>query len=199
MLTPFQLPRLTNPKQYEGLYAVHFPHGVSVGYTLEEIQTLQTEPEYADVRVYRIHRVDDHGNIELAGVSPRDLAAEDTILFASADPKRATRDFAALQQHAASHPLPSPARLELIDLPDQNHPHAVSLTYPRAAGPAVTTWLQSANFTPGETAIGGAEAKNLRRQAPADPIASANLPSQSQHSSRTREQVLACVHDPLQR
>jgi len=199
MSIPFQMPRLGDPQRYVGLYVIHFPHGVSVGYTREEVAILLAEPQYRDVSAYRIHRCDDAGCIELAGVTPRDFVGDEWMIFASRDDDDAARDFARIRQCALSTPAPCPVRAELIDLANLDPPHAVCLVYARSASTMVSSWLLAIGFRGGDRVFGGQEAAELRNAATTDPIASAALPAASQYASRTRQQLLARVSEPLQR
>jgi hypothetical protein len=199
MATPLQLPPLRDPQRYAGLYAVQFAHGVAVGYTFDEVAIVLAEQAYCECPVYRIHRIDAAGRVELAGISARDLAGDECMIFASRDAAQASGDFAALRRLAAEDPLPCGVRIELIDLADLDPPHAVCLLYTKSASTMVAEWLLRAGFGGGDQVIGGAEATGIRRAASTVPIASSVLAARIAHAPRTREQVLASVHEPLQR
>lgn len=199
MSIPFQLPRLGDPQRYVGLYVIQFAHGVSVGYTREEVAILLAEPQYRDASAFRIHRCDDAGCIELAGVSPRDFVADEWMIFASRDADDAVRGFAHIRQCALRTPAPCPVRAELIDLDNLDPPHAVCLIYARSASTMVSSWLLAIGFRGGERVFGGQEAAELRNTATTDPIASAALPAAPLYAPRTRQQLLASVFEPLQR
>jgi hypothetical protein len=198
MPATLKLPPLRDAQRLVGLYVVQFAHGVSVGYTSDEVALLLRETDYRDVSIFQIHRVDDAGHVELAGIRPADLAGMESILFASRDAAQANRDFATLRRLAAEHPLPCGVRAELIEIPDLDSPHAVCLRYARPASTMVSSWLSRLGFEGGERVFGGVEAESLRQSA-GEPIASVLLPARFEQVSRSREAVLASVHEPVQR
>jgi len=190
---------MRDARRYAGLYVVQFAHGVSVGYTADEVATLLREPEHREIVVYRVHRVDEVGRFELAGVEARDLGGLESMIFASRDAAQARRDLATLQRLAADTPLPVGVRAELVDLIDIDPPHAVCLLYTQPASTMVSDWLMAVGFAGGERVIGGPEAERIRAEAGGEPIASVLLPAQIRHVSRSRDEVLATIHEPLQR
>ncbi|HRX85711.1 MAG TPA: hypothetical protein P5572_11900, partial [Phycisphaerae bacterium] len=88
---------------------------------------------------------------------------------------------------------------ELVDLIDIDPPHAVCLLYTQPASTMVSDWLMAVGFAGGERVIGGPEAERIRAEAGGEPIASVLLPAQIRHVSRSRDEVLATIHEPLQR
>ncbi len=193
------LPPLRNPERYAGLYVVDFGDHAAVGYTADEIAMLTAEAPYRDVTVYRIHRVDPEGRVELAGVQTAELAGQEVMLFLTGDSLAAGRDFRTLRTLAADHPLPCPVRAELIDLPESGYPHAVCLLYLRSASTMVSGWLTEVAFAGGEQVLGGGEALAIRGSTEREPVAAGVLPHRAVHVSRTQEEVLSAVDRPLQR
>lgn len=199
MTTPLQLPPLRDAQRYAGLYVVQFAHGVSVGYTADEVATLLREPEHAGIGIFRIHRVDEAGCVELMGVSVAELGGLEAMIFASAEAEHARRDLRTLQQLAEERPLPIGVRAELIDLIDYDPPHAVCLLYTRPASTMVSNWLLASGFAGGDQVFGGSEAEFIRQSAAGEPIASVLLKADLRHAPRGREDILASTHEPLQR
>ncbi len=194
-----KLPFVPDPQKYAGLFAFDFGEWVSIGYTAEEIRILLAAPEYASGQAYRIHRVDENGRFELAGVRERDLAGEDMMIFARTDADRAADDFRDLRKMAAANPPPATIRVELVDLPDLDPPHAVCLLYPRYASAAISGWLMDGGFVGGDIALGGQEVLALHHRAGATPVASVNIAGASGYDSRTREEVLQSIREMVQR
>ncbi|MCB9850074.1 MAG: hypothetical protein H6817_05155 [Phycisphaerales bacterium] len=195
----FTIPRLPDPQRYTGTYLVQVPHGVAVGYLAGEVVTLLSIDAYRDAPVFRIHRVDDTGRVELIGVTVADLAGDDVLLFVNSDAEHAGTQFSTLRQLANADPLPIPVRAELIDLPGLSAPHAVCLLYPRHANTMVSDWLLRVGFDGGDQVLGGQEAASIRHQVTGSPVATMTLAAKMDETPRSREELLASVKEPLQR
>ena len=193
------LPAIPQPHRYVGLFVFDFGEWTSVGYTAEEIVVLLESAEHTGGQAYRIHRVDDAGCIELAGVGSMELRGENLLLFASYACEPAERDFARLRVLAGDHPPPCALRIELVDLPGHSPPHAVALLFSRHVMGQVSDWLTTIGFQGGEVVSGGGDAVDSYREAATDPIATLHLHAQATLTSRSAAEVLRTVRNPLQR
>jgi hypothetical protein len=194
-----KLPPLHEPNRYVGLYVYDFGDHASVGYTAEEIEILLTSDAHRGGKAYRIYRIDDRGQVELQGVSAGQLCGEDILVFACRDKNRAADEFSALSKLAGRQPPPCSARLELVDLPDLDPPHAVCLRFPRYAAEQISRWLTNAKFGGGDVVLGGQETLTAYREAGPAPIAAYVVQGDKSHQPRTRDEVFAAIHETLQR
>lgn len=193
------LPPIPNPQRYAGLYVYDFGTHVSVGYTATEIRMLRESERFRDGKAYQIYRVMPEGGFELRGIMDERLSAAEAICFLRADPDFARRDFDALRQLAARHPLPCAARLHLATIYDFRPPHAVALTYSAASSHAVSAWLNEAAFAGGDEVIGGIDVHAVFITADGDRIEACDLPTLLDYTDRAWEAVEAGVDDALQR
>ena len=194
-----KLPALTDPQRYVGLYAFDFGDWVSVGYTAPEIDLLLADKTHGSGQAFRIHRVDEQGRIELAGVSARDLTGDDIMLFACSDAEIAAEMFSQLRKLAAERQLPCSTQLNLVDIADLDPPHAVCMIFPRHARSPVATWLSETGFNGGDMAMGGPTILQTYHASNAIPIASCRLPGKMDCTVRSPDEVLGSVRRTLQR
>ena len=194
-----KLPPLKDPQRYVGLFAFDFGEWVSVGYTAEEVAILLASEEYAGGKAFQVYRVDDHGNVELIGVTGRELEAEEIIIFARASADRAGDDFGELRRLATAQPPPCNLRLELTDLPEVDPPHLVAMLFPRHANRPVAQWLSDAGFAGGDTVMAGEHVRRLYHEAGVSPVMSTVLPAAADRRPRAPDEVLATVRELIQR
>jgi len=201
-----KLPKLDSSKDYRGLYVIDFsPCGeavgetVAVGYTAEELAIVLESERYAQARVYKIHRLQPDGTVELRGVSRRRFDVESAFCFCSREPGRAEKDFAELKALAEQWPLPCKARLLWGELGYQPmFPWVVALLYPAEYEDELSAWLIERNYRGGECVDAGIShatnvAANLRVRE------RAQLPCAAWRQSRAPEEVLRAVGQTLQR
>jgi hypothetical protein len=194
-----KLPPLKDPQRYVGLFVFDFGEWASVGYTAEEVGILLASPEHAAGAAFRIYRADESGHLELTGIKPDELQAEEIIIFARSSADRAGDDFNDLRKLAQTTPPPCNIRLELVDVPETDPSHIVGLLFPRHANPQVAQWLSDAGFAGGDVVMAGEHVRRLYHQSGASPVMSTVLPAGSDRRPRTPEEVLATVREPVQR
>lgn len=193
------LPPLLDPGRYVGLYVFDFGGWASVGYTAEEIAMLLESEEHRGGHAYRIYRVDAEGRIELIGVTQDALAGESILLFAYRDDSRVADDFAALRRKAAELHPPQDIEMAMADIAELEPPHVLALIHPRHSADAVAQWLTAIAFDGGDLAMGGGEVLGLYRGYDPSLVARCVLQGDPAVRSRTRQQVLDAIHQPLQR
>lgn len=193
-----RLPLVSDPQRYRGLYAIDFGAWTALGFTGEEVAWLLASDEHAEALAYRVERVDGDGRMELRGVSRTSLAGSAMMLFASVDSDKAFADFQALQQAARAQPPPHAIEIALLDLPGEN-PHAVSLRYALHAESLVAAWLTETGFAGGDVVTGGDRARQQVAQADAAPVATAVLAADVAFQTRSPNDILANIRNPLQR
>jgi hypothetical protein len=87
------LPSVTHPERYRGLYVYDFGQWCAIGYTAEEIAILLEDQQTSGGQVYRIHRAQPDGTIEIAGVSTERFGLESGMFFYRADGDAARADY----------------------------------------------------------------------------------------------------------
>jgi hypothetical protein len=194
-----KLPPISDPWRYEGLFVFDFGEWVSVGYTAEEVAVLLESKEHRNGAAYRVYRVNAQGGMELIAVRGGELYGEEMMLFASRDSLEAQAGFSSLKEAAQQSPIGCAARIEMIDVALEEHPHGVCLIYPRHAGNIVSAWLVAMAFQGGEVVLGGAEALNAYNGAKAAPVASCRLVARADYTPRLADEILRSVRRPLQR
>ena len=194
-----KLPSLDNPQRYAGLYVVDFGETCSVGYTAEEVAALLESEAYAHVKVYRIHNARPDGTMELKGVPNLRFSLEAGLFFHSRSLDRARADFESIRRLAEAGGLPCRAQLMLGSRGgDARLPFVVGLAYPAEHDEELSRWLLDHEVEAGEYADGGVGRLETMRQV-LHVIETAQLRAAPGRRSRTREQVLADTHQPVQR
>ncbi|MHC5140428.1 MAG: hypothetical protein ACYSOD_00240, partial [Planctomycetota bacterium] len=64
-----KLPEIKEAGKYAGLYVVDFGDHCGVGYVAEEVAELLESERFSDVQVYRVHRANPDGTMELKGIN----------------------------------------------------------------------------------------------------------------------------------
>ena len=193
-----KLPQLEHPDRYAGLFVVDLGDSAGVGYTAEEVAMLLESEQYAEARVYRIHRASPQGHLELQAVSGERFGQEAGLFFyfaREADAEAAYRQLQAL----ANGGLPCRARLLLADLPEGSRwSRLVGLAYPAECDPDIARWMLDRDVRLGEYADGGI-GRLQTIQAEASVLDSSQLEAAGNRQSRSRDEVLRTVGQPVQR
>lgn len=194
-----KLPPLRHPETYAGLYLLDLGDRVCVGYTAEEVALLLSSERCRSAAAYLIHRVDDAGNVELAGVSAGDVVRRDILIFAFDSPDAALAEFSRLRRLAGETPAPCPCSLELADFAEVEPPHVISLTYMQAASGHLSAWLGRIGFHAGDRVFGGPRLLATYQAASPSPVAQCLLATAIEHQSRKLDELLAALDQPIQR
>lgn len=96
--------------------------------------------------LFRIHRVNPDGSMELVGVSFDSLRRPDAMIFIEPDVAAARRDYDALVAAASQSPPPCRIELTLAHVKEEQTAHAVVLAFPVACAEAVGQWLVAVDF-----------------------------------------------------
>ncbi len=194
-----KLPQLRHPERYAGLYVVDFGPTVSVGYTAEEVAMLLESEATADAKVYRIHRAEPDGTMELKGVPGERFRLETGLFFHSRNIRSARRDFEAIRRLADDEGPPCRAQLLLGAREVSSRlPFVVGLAYPAECDEDVARWLLENKVTAGEYADGGIGRLEWMRGS-VRLIETAQLRAAPKRRPRTRREVLASTDKPIQR
>ena len=188
-----KIPPLQQPERYAGSYLLDLGDRVCVGYTADEVAVLLETEECRSATAYLIHRVDERGNVELVGVSTKDVVRRDILIFAFDSPDAARTAFSCLRRLAAKTPAPCPCSMELTDFDGVEPSHVISLTFPQAASGQLSAWLERNEFDAGDRVFGGPQTLSQYQAAAPTPIAQCLLATTFDHKSRSREELLASL------
>ncbi len=193
------IPRLSHPQCYQGLYLFDFGDHVSVGYTAEEIEILLSHPEHCNGRAYRIHQASAAGELALRGLSGMDTQAREALLFFRSTPQAARRDFETLKQAALSSAPPTVLRWHLARDPALPLPEFTALIYAAVCSERVGRWLQNICFEGGDQVEGGARLAGDFEQSDCTRLEEVAIAPDRRFHSRPAEVLLRDIHLPVQR
>jgi hypothetical protein len=194
-----RLPHLAQPEKYVGLFVADFETTTAVGYTAEEVALLLESEMYRRTPIYRIRGVGPQGQVEMIGVPPERFALESGLYFYRRNGQTARDDFRILGALGESTPPPCRCRLVLVSLPQAGRESfATGLEYPAECEQDVSGWLVANQVAAGDYADGGPSRLGAIRLAGAV-IDSAQLQPGAFRRSRSRQEVLGSIGQPLQR
>ena len=150
-----RLPELESPEKYTGLYVFDFGDQAAVGYTAEEIAVLLESRQYANGKVYRIHRALPDGTMELQGVGPEKFHCEDGVLFYRGGLSEARADFEELNRLATDAPPPCRMKAQLAKIAATRPAYATVIVFPAEYTQDVSDWLNRIGFDGGDYVEGG--------------------------------------------
>ena len=193
-----RLPKLASPEKYGGLYVFDFGDQVAVGYTADEVAVLLESEEYAEGKVYRIHRAMPDGTMELAGVSREKFQTEDGLFFLRGDLTAARADFDELVERADEAAPPCRMKVHLATLDATRPAHVTAAIFPAEFTNGVADWLTRIGFEGGDTVEGGvSQVTDYYGAGPAVIERRQFWPAGS--DARSAEEVLAATHLAVQR
>lgn len=195
-----KLPQVSEPHRYQGLYVYDFGEWAAMGYAAEEIAVLLETERYRGGRIYRIVRTHPDGQTELRGVSAERFQLESGMFFHRMELGAARADFDELQR-LGERGAPCRAKLHLAQRRETEgaYRYVTALIYPAEYEDDMAGWLLEADYAGGDVAEGGIslvsgyyaeEHKILERQ---------QLWSHVTARVRPAAEVLASVHQALQR
>jgi hypothetical protein len=193
------LPHLTQPDRYRGLYVYDFGEWTAVGYTAEEIAILLESEEHRDGKVYKIVRATPDGGMELRGVATQRFHVESGMFFVRRDRAAAEADFETLAQ-LGERGLPCRAYLRLVDrgLHTDSSRYVTALVYPAEYDDEIARWLLDAKYEGGDTVEGGSSHVSNLNEEHARVLRKQQLWSHA-HPSRSADEVFASVRRAVQR
>jgi hypothetical protein len=138
-----KLPEVKNADKYTGLYVVDFNDHCGVGFTAEEVAELLESEQFTDVQVYRVHRANPDGTMELAGVQRETFQLESGMFFHAADAETAQGDYQQLLTWAEKQLPPARCKVHLADI---GNAFMTALIYPAEYDNAFSKWLLDGNY-----------------------------------------------------
>lgn len=196
-----QLPSVTDPHRYRGLYIFDFGPSCAVGYTLDEVVTLLEQEAYQSGVVYKIVRVQPDGTFELRGVARAQFDLESGMFFYRADLGVAEADFDELRERADGPGFPCRAKLHLADRgPDAGDTRYVTaLIYPAEVEEEIGRWMLDVGYAGGDLCDGGPSHVSNYYAEDAVILRRHQLWNTTETSSRSAEEVLGSVRRAVQR
>ncbi|MBN2563909.1 MAG: hypothetical protein JXQ75_23590 [Phycisphaerae bacterium] len=159
-----------------GRFVVKCRGQTMTGLAAHEVVAILDSPDGGDAAVYRIHRVEADGRMELVGVSKRLFQTQDCFIFPRNQAEDARADFEAVRSAAAEAPPPCAIEVQLAKVARMALPHVVVLVFPAACGEGVGHWLRRLGLRPGDHADGGVSALQAYRDAGPDVIEHVSIP-----------------------
>ena len=147
-----KLPEINEPNKYVGLYVVDFGDHCGVGFTASEVAELLESTQYADVQVFKVHRANPDGTLELKGVSRQTFQLEAGMFFHAADPDTAQADYDRLLAWADEQLPPSRCNVQLVQTDDS---FVTAMIYPAEFDDAFSRWLLDGQYRTAGTVEGG--------------------------------------------
>jgi hypothetical protein len=147
-----KLPEVKDASKYSGLYVIDFGDHCGVGFVAEEVAELLESEQFADVQVYKVHRANPDGTMELAGVNKETFQLESGMFFHATDETSAKADFEQLTTWADTQLPPARCKVQLADMGDT---FITALIYPAEFDNAFSKWLLDGNYrTTGQVEAG---------------------------------------------
>jgi hypothetical protein len=195
------LPKLDDASRLRGLYIYDFGEWTAVGYTAEEIAILLEQETYRGGKIYRIHRAQPNGQMELRGVSAERFGLESGMFFYRNDLEAARADYEALRIAARNTQPPCRAFLHLVDRSAEAAPrrYVVALIFPAEYESDIGRWLSAIEYAGGGLVEGGISHVGNYYQEQYTILERQQLWSHPAIPSRSPEQVLATVRQAVQR
>ena len=192
-----KLPELEKPEKYVGLYIFDFGDHTGVGFTAEEVAELLESEKYRDGKVYKIHKADPDGRLELKGVPSDTFQLEAGMFFYSGELETARRDFKGLVNLAVKSSPPCRAKVHLAKYADDKL--VVALIYPAEYDGEFSSWLLDGEYRTSGAAEGGVGAVQSYYDRQPEILERHQLFGQSEAISRTGSELLTSLKMAVQR
>lgn len=167
-----KLPNIKNADKYTGLYVVDFGDHCGVGFLAEEVAELLESEQFANVQVYKVHRANPDGTMELKGIPHEIFQLEAGMFFHAADEATAQADYQRLLAWAAEQLPPSRCKVHLANTGDA---YMTALIYPAEFDDAFSQWLLDGDYRTAGQVEGGTGAIERYYDAATDILEQKNL------------------------
>jgi len=157
-----KLPEINDADKYTGLYVIDFGDHCGVGFTAEEVAELLESERFADVQVYKVHRANPDGTMELKGVPHETFTLEAGMFFHAADEITAQADYERLLEWAEGQLPPARCKVHLANTDDW---YITALIYPAEFDEAFSRWLLDGDYRTAGQVEGGTGAVERYYQA----------------------------------
>ncbi len=192
-----QLPLTDQPEKYVGLYVIDFGDQCAIGYTAEEVAVLLDSKEYTEVKVYKIHRAQPDGTMDLHGVTRTRFNLESGMFFHCRDENSGRRSFQELLDNYADQPPPCRVQLQLAQSPEGKL--VIGLIYPAEYDNEMGHWLADIGFNVAGSVDAGISQVEHYYGGGFEILEQRQLWPQKSLQTRTREELFANLGRALQR
>ena len=128
-----------------GRFVVEYAGSRDTGLTADVIIERLADPEWDALSIYKIHRVDDEGRLELVGVEDEDFDDNGVLLLTATDVKDARGGYEKLIEFARVAPPPCKVQLHMARTGSgDNRRYVVSLEMPAICIDVAGRWLDRA-------------------------------------------------------
>lgn len=135
----------SDPQNLIGRFVVEYAGCRDTGLTADVIVERLNDPEWGALGIYKIHRVDEHGRLELVGVEDEDFDDNGVFLLTATDVKDARAGYERLIEFARSSPPPCKAQLHMAKTGSGgNRRYVVSVELPAICLDVAARWLDRA-------------------------------------------------------
>ena len=147
-----KLPEVQNADKYTGMYVVDFGDHCGVGFTAEEVAELLEGERFADVQVYKVHRANPDGTMELKGVPQQTFQLETGMFFYAGNETTGRADFERLAAWADQQLPPARCKVQLANVAGSI---VTALIYPAEYNDQFSQWLIDGDYrTSGQVQAG---------------------------------------------
>jgi hypothetical protein len=150
-----KLPEIKEADKYTGLYVVDFGDRCGVGFAAEEIAELLESEQFSDVQVYKVHRANPDGTMELKGIKKETFQLEAGMFFYAKDAETAQGDYQRLMAWSDKQLPPARCKAHLANNEDS---YVTALIYPAEFDDAFSKWLLDGNYRTTGQVEGGTRA-----------------------------------------
>lgn len=192
-----KIPETHQPDRYVGLYVIDLDEHCALGYTAEEVASLLESQRFAHAKVYKIHRAQPDGTLELHGVSPSRFNLESGMFFHCLDENTSEQDYEQLLAWSGEQLPPCRAKLQLARCQDDKL--IIALIYPGEYEQEMAAWLKDSGFRGRGPVDAGPSQVTRFYQASADVLRHQQLMPGDSLRARDRDELLATINEPLQR
>jgi len=194
-----RIPQTDNPEKYMGFYIIDFGEQCSIGYTAAEVALLLESEKYADVKVYKIHRAQPDGTLELRGTSRESFFQESGMFFHYHREETGDNQFQALLDWSRQQPPPCRTALQLVKRSDNEF--LLALIYPAEYEQEVGEWIRQGTLPARGPVDAGISQVSRFYAEKTVPLRQEQLwPDQSQtERTRDQEELLASIAKACQR
>lgn len=137
-----------------GRFIVKFADATQSNLSAEQVIELLEVKAASVQEVFRVHRLDNHGRMELAGVSLAEFSRRDCLLFSRSHVRTAREDFEAVLELASRTPPPCRVEVQFGHVKRPEPSHVVVLIFPSPCSESVGQWLANGNLQLGDQADG---------------------------------------------
>lgn len=137
----------TSPDSHRliGRFVVEYAGSRDTGLTADVIIERLADPEWGALGIYKIHRVDAEGRLELVGVEDEDFDDSGALLLTAVDVKDARAGYERLIEFARSSPPPCKAQLHMARVgAGASRRYVVSIELPAICLDVAGRWLDRA-------------------------------------------------------